>query len=151
MACSSLVRSCPVSMINQPNQTPFMGHPPGRIIEEITRKVMPSGAVVESRRVTLTVIDPNTGVIRTQVLQEQNPQVACCGMAKDLNQITECGKNGCRALICEVHSLVCPVCGVVCCLTCTEETENEKVRKCKDCSDKIHKPVISILRKLLWG
>ena len=112
---------------------------------------MPSGAVVESRKVTLTVADATTGIIKTQVLQEQNPQTACCGKAKDLNDITECGK--CQALICETHSLVCPLCGIVCCLTCSKETEVEdkKIRICVDCAKRIKSPLISTLKKLLWG
>jgi len=115
-------------------QNPFL-QPPGKIVLDIQRGRMPSGQIVEIRRVELTILE--NGRWRKEKVFEVDPGMADGTTPQEIGMIREC--HVCLGLFNRDNVRHCPACGRDYCglRECWGEvrvSEDEKIVACAPCA-----------------
>ena len=132
--------------------SPFQGvTAPGRVIETTQRYHTPSGQVRELRKRVITLQNA-PGIFRTDDLIEVIPPLACSCLPENMNDLAECSR--CLSLTCaSKHSQTCPLCGRPHCSACLTKlaTEEGTIVVCVTCADQAKRPLLTMMKKLIWG
>jgi hypothetical protein len=131
------------------NPNPFL-QPPGKLIEDIQRKQMPSGQVVERQQVEVTSFENN--MLHKKKLFETIPRLAD-GTSPELADIREC--HVCLGLYHKDNVSHCPSCGRDYCGSqeCRGEIEvskEERTPVCRPCADEINMSALKRTARRFW-